>query len=137
VYLLDTNVVSHLLRKTPPPTLTRKLSAQPPEALFTSCICVMELRHGAARLRDHGMLWSRIERDVLQWLEILPVGLEEALLAGDILAHLRANGCLIDVEDVLIGATALGKGLTVVTNNTRHFRRIPNLKVEDWLGNDR
>jgi tRNA(fMet)-specific endonuclease VapC len=66
-------------------------------------------------------------------LEILPVGLEEALLAGDILAHLRAIGRPIDVEDVLIGATALRKGFTVVTNNIKHFRQIPNLKVEDWL----
>jgi hypothetical protein len=56
-----------------------------------------------------------------------------AISAGDILAHLRAKGRPIDVEDVLIGATALLKGLTVVTNNIKHFRQIPNLKVEDWL----
>ena len=133
MYLLDTNIVSHLLRKKPPSNLIEKLRGQAPEALFTSCICIMELRHGATRLQDHGILWGRIERDILQLLEILPVGLDEALLAGDILAHLGAKGRPIDVEDVLIGATALLKGLTVVTNNIKHFRQIPNLKVEDWL----
>ncbi len=133
MYLLDTNIVSHLMRKRPPSILIDKLHGQAAGTLATSCICIMELRHGAARLHDHGLLWGRIERDILQWLEILPVGLEESLLAGDILAHLRAKGLPIDVEDVLIGATALIKGLTVVTDNIKHFQRIPNLQVEDWL----
>lgn len=133
MYLLDTNIVSHLLRKTPPSILIEKLLGQAAGTLVTSCICIMELRHGAARLHDHGFLWGRIERDILQWLEILPVGLEEAMLAGDIPAHLRAKGRPIDVEDVLIGATALLKGFTVVTDNLKHFRQIPNLGVEDWL----
>jgi len=38
----------------------------------------------------------------------------------------------IDTEDILIGATAVRNGLTVVTNNISHFKRIPNLRVEDW-----
>jgi tRNA(fMet)-specific endonuclease VapC len=133
VYLLDTNVVSQILRRKPARPLVDRFLRQPPETLFTSCICVMELRHGAARLNDHGVLWRRIERDVLERLQILPVGVEEAVLAGDILAHLRAIGRPIDVEDVLIGATALRYGLSVVTGNVKHFGRIPNLVVEDWL----
>jgi tRNA(fMet)-specific endonuclease VapC len=39
----------------------------------------------------------------------------------------------IEAEDVLIGASVLSRGLTVVTHNVNHFRRIPGLKVEDWL----
>ncbi|MGZ5440093.1 MAG: PIN domain-containing protein, partial [Candidatus Aminicenantales bacterium] len=61
------------------------------------------------------------------------VGLDEALLAGELLAGLSLTGQNIDVEDVLIAATALTQGLTVVTNNVRHFERIPGLRVEDWL----
>jgi tRNA(fMet)-specific endonuclease VapC len=93
----------------------------------------MELRHGAVRRRDHGALWRRIEREILARVEILGIGTEEALLAGDVLAHLWSVGRPIDVEDVLIGATALARGLTVVTNNVGHFRRIPDLSVEDWI----
>ena len=44
------------------------------------------------------------------------------MVAGDVLAHLWSVGRSIDVEDVLIGATALSRGLTVVTNNVAHFR---------------
>jgi tRNA(fMet)-specific endonuclease VapC len=93
----------------------------------------MELRHGAARSGDSAALWNRIDREILQRLTILDVGSDEAVIAGDVLAHLRRAGRTIDVEDVLIGATALSRGFTVVTNNVRHFRRIPGLAVEDWL----
>lgn len=132
VYLLDTNVLSLLIRARPHPQLTSKLREQPAECMFTSCICVMELRHGAARRRDEGALWRRIEREILPRVQVLSAGIKEALVAGDILAHLWAAGTPIDVEDVLIGATAVVHGFVVVTNNLAHFRRIPNLQVEDW-----
>ena len=93
----------------------------------------MELRHGALRRDDGGTLWRRIERELLGRLDILDVGLDEALLAGELLAGLSSTGQKIDVEDVLIAATALTQGFTVVTNNVRHFERIPGLRVEDWL----
>lgn len=131
MYLLDTNVLSHVIRKRPPPGLIDRLRQREPDRLLTSCICVMELRHGAMRRDDHGALWSRIEREVLSRVEIVGIGTEEAMVAGDVMAHLYARGQIIDVEDVLIGATALVRDLTVVTNNVDHFRRIPRLRVED------
>jgi tRNA(fMet)-specific endonuclease VapC len=116
----------------PPAGLAEHLRQHALDPLFTSCICVMELRHGAMRRADHGALWSRIEREVLARVELLGIGVEEAMIAGDTMAHLWARGQIIDVEDVLIGATALARNLTVVTNNLDHFRRIPGLRVEDW-----
>ncbi|MGH7410097.1 MAG: PIN domain-containing protein [Candidatus Methylomirabilis sp.] len=133
MYLLDTNILSRLVRKPPDPHLLEKLRQHASDRLFTSCICVMELRHGAVRRRNHGNLWRRIEREILQRVEVLGIGTEEALVAGDVLAHLWSVGRTIDVEDVLIGATALSRGLTVVTNNVAHFGRIPDLSVEDWI----
>lgn len=133
MYLLDTNILSEVLRKSPSPQLLKRLSVAENAAKATSCICVMELRHGALRRDDGGNLWRRIEKELLGRLEILEVGLEEALLAGELLAGLSSTGQKIDVEDVLIAATALTHGFTVVTNNVRHFERIPGLRVEDWL----
>ena len=66
-------------------------------------------------------------------MTILDFGVPEALVAGDVLAHLARRGELIGVEDLLIGATALAREYTVVTGNVRHFERIPNLRVENWL----
>lgn len=92
----------------------------------------MELRHGAMRRADRGALWARIEREVLSRVEILGLGAEEAMIAGDTMAQLSAHGRMIDVEDVLIGATALARNFTIVTNNLDHFRRIPGLRIDDW-----
>lgn len=133
MYLFDTNVLSHLVRRQPDTVLLRKLLEHPSECLFTSCICVMELRHGAVRRDDRGALWRRIQNDILTRVGILGLGEEEAILAGDLLAYLWKAGKPIEAEDVLIAATAIVKGLTVVTNNLAHFGRIPNLRVEDWL----
>lgn len=132
MYLLDTNILSHIIRRRPPTRLIEHLRQHALDPLFTSCVCVMELRHGAMRRGDRGTLWSRIEREVLARVEILGLGLEEAIIAGDTMAQLWTRGQMIDVEDILIGATALARNLTVVTNNVDHFRRIPGLPIQDW-----
>ena len=63
------------------------------------------------------------------------MGLSEnaAVTAADILAFLERRGEPIGLPDALIAATALDAGLTMVTANVRHFRRIPKLRVENWL----
>lgn len=132
MYLLDTNILSHVLRRRPSTSLVEHLRQHALDPLFTSCICVMELRHGAMRRPDRGALWSRIDREVLTRVEILGLETEDAIIAGDTMAQLWARGQIIDVEDILIGATALARNLTVVTNNLDHFRRIPGLRLEDW-----
>ena len=88
---------------------------------------------GAAGVRITRSSWWRITHEVLSRVSILDFSVSEAVVAGDILAHLARRGELIGVEDVLIGATALVREYTVVTGNVRHFERIPTLQVENWL----
>lgn len=134
MYLLDTNILSQFIRKRPNAHLMEAVRHRTSEVLSTSCICVMELRHGAARSPSPETLWSRIEREILGRVSVLDIRTEDALLAGDLLAHLWSVGKPIEVEDLLIGASALSRRFTVVTHNVRHFRRIPGLSVKDWLG---
>jgi tRNA(fMet)-specific endonuclease VapC len=131
-YLLDTNVLSEVLRKRPEPRVVERLRGVAPGAFFTSVVCVTELRYGARRHPEGDALWERIAREVLSRVHVLPLGEAEALRAGDLLAALEAAGQPIGVEDVLIGATALVGSLTVATRNVRHFRRLPGLAVESW-----
>jgi tRNA(fMet)-specific endonuclease VapC len=133
MYVLDTNALSELLKKRPQPRFLTRLRRHPPDLFFTSCICVMELRHGSRRREDHTVFWQRVTDEVLSRVTILDFNVSEAIVAGDILAHLARRGELIGVEDVLIGATALVREYTVVTGNVRHFERIPDLQVENWL----
>lgn len=131
-YLLDTNVLSEVLRKRPEPRVVERLREVAPGAVFTSVVCVTELRYGAKRHAPGDGLWERIAREVLSRVRILPLGEAEALKAGDLLAALEAAGQPIGVEDVLIGATALVGSLTVATRNVRHFQRLSGLAVESW-----
>jgi tRNA(fMet)-specific endonuclease VapC len=131
-YLLDTNVLSEILKKRPEPRVLERLRATPPRSLATSVVCLTELRYGAARHPQGTRLWDRIAREVLTRIRILPFAETEAIRAGDLLAFLESSGTPIGIEDVLIGATALQENLTVVTRNARHFQRIPGLAVESW-----
>jgi len=130
--LLDTNVLSEVVRKNPSSSVMARLRAVAAEDLYTSSICVMELRAGAVR-RGGEALWARIRRAALSRVQILPVGEEEAMVAGDVLASLLARGQPIGIEDVLIGATALARGLPVATRNAKRLARLDGLVVEDWF----
>jgi tRNA(fMet)-specific endonuclease VapC len=131
-YLLDTNVLSEVIRKDPNRGLLQRLDEIAPRDAVTSVVCVAELRHGAARVAHGALLWKRIAREILSRVDILPLGEAEAVRAGDLLATLEAHGEPIGMEDVWIGATALEHRLTVVTRNLKHFRRIPGLVSESW-----
>lgn len=130
-YLLDTNVLSELLRKRPDAQVVRRLRAVPADALHTSVVCVMELRFGAAR-RGPGKLWERIERELLPRVDVVALAQAEAIAAADLLAEQEAKGEPIGIEDVWIAATARVHGLVLVTRNVRHFARVDALAVESW-----
>jgi tRNA(fMet)-specific endonuclease VapC len=93
----------------------------------------MELRFGCALREDFREFWRRIEIEIISRVTVLPIGNNEALLAGDILADLRKTGQTIGMEDVLIAASAFANQCTVITANMDHFSRIKGLRVENWL----
>jgi len=132
-YLLDTNILSELMKKRPNGHVVTRLASLPSQALFTSCICVMELRFGSALRKDFEGFWLRIQEEILSRVNILPLVAEEALIAGDILAHLQKSGRPIGIEDILIASTALNHTCALVTGNTRHFSKIDGLMIENWF----
>ncbi len=133
MYLLDTNILSELIKKRPNPHLIERLRSQFPDSLFTSCVCVMELRTGSALREDFDVFWEKIYEEILSTVGIIPIGMDEAVAAGDILANLRKTGKILGIEDVLIAASAITHSFTVVTANVRHFSRIKGVTVENWL----
>lgn len=133
MYLFDTNILSEALKKRPAHGLLERLSDIPGHLQYTSCICVMELRYGSKRRPDHESFWKRIEDKLLSPVKTLPVADNTALIAGDIAANLSSRGRGIAPEDLLIAATAVENGLTLVTANQRHFSGIEGLKTENWL----
>ena len=78
-------------------------------------------------------LLDQIQRQILDEMAIIPFDVPAARLYGELRAQLQRQGALIGDPDTQIASIALSRNLIVVTGNMRHFGRIPNLKVENWL----
>jgi tRNA(fMet)-specific endonuclease VapC len=128
LFLLDTNAIVSLLKTRASP-LSERVHAHESSELAASAISVFELYFGAFKSarRDENLL----KLDALG-VEVIPFSSEDARHAGDIRATLRARGTPIGPYDLLIAGQARARGLTLVTNNVREFRRVPDLRVEDW-----
>lgn len=134
MYLLDTDILSNLLRRTPSTSLIARLASVPQEEQFTSSITLGELVYGAYRLRErtHALL-EKLEESLLPNLPVLPFDSSAAIRYGEVRAELERRGTPVGEADLRIAAIALDHQLTVVTGNVRHFAKIPGLTVENWL----
>ena len=133
MFLIDTDVLSNLLKRTPSTKLIVKVASVPPEQQFTSSITLGELMYGTYRLSERAHLLQRIEDTLLPNLPILPFDAPAARRYGELRAHLERQGIIVSEADLRIGSIALCRHLTVITGNVRHFQLIPGLLVENWL----
>lgn len=100
-----------------------------PEGIGISVISLAELHEGIARSATPEVDEAVLE-GFLTTVEVVDLDEETCRIFGSERARLRSEGNLIGDFDLLIGASALRHGLTVLTNNSRHFRRIRGLDVE-------
>jgi tRNA(fMet)-specific endonuclease VapC len=134
MYLLDTDILSNLLRRTPSTVLIAKLASVSPELQSTSSITLGELFFGAYRMNSMSkVLIERLEKTLLPNLPVIPFDAEAAHKYGKIRAELEGQGILIGDADLRIASIALSRGLVVVTANIHHFKMVPGLFVENWL----
>ena len=130
-YLLDTNTCIAAMRKQQA-ALTAVLRTDPGE-LAVAVMTVAELWFGARKSEDPAR-GRAIADAFLAPFAWLPFDAEAAERYASTRFALQARGTPIGERDLIIAATALAHGLTVVTNNTREFARVPGLAVEDWSG---
>lgn len=133
MYLLGTDTLSNLMKRAPASTLVARLARVPPEQQFTSSVTLGELLYGALRSSHAAALLERIEAVIPAELPVLPFDAAAARRYGELRAELEARGTPIGDADIRIASIALSRGLKVVTGNERHFRRVPDLVVENWL----
>ena len=134
MYLLDTDILSNLMRRVPKGSLISRLARVPPEDQFTSSVTLGELVYGALRSQRSAILLERIETVIPAELPVLPFDAAAARKYGEVRAELEGKGTPIGDADLRIAAIALSRGLIIVTANERHFRRVTGLDVENWLG---
>ena len=129
-YMLDTDVSSYIMNQSNPRVLHRLRSVAVNDVCVSS-ITRSELEYGVAvspkRDRDQRNL-----EVFLQHIEVLAYPGEAAIDYAQIRAALKTRGTIIGANDLLIAAHARCLGLTLVTNNTREFGRVPSLKIENW-----
>lgn len=128
-YMLDTDTFSYAVSGRHPNVRLRLQALKSPPVL--SAISLAEIRYGACK-RQSAKLDAMIGLfvDLVEVRSFTPVAAERY---GAIRATLEAQGQLIGDMDMLIAAAALAEGLTLVTNNTAHFSRIADLRIENWV----
>jgi tRNA(fMet)-specific endonuclease VapC len=133
IRLLDTNVCIDVLRGRK--KVVAKLAACRPEDCCISVITQFELFQGAGRAPiEHRKEEHLKVARFISSLRILPLDSAAARIAASLNASLLNQGTPISITDVFIAATGLAHRFTIVTNNTKDFRRIPDLPLEDWRG---
>jgi tRNA(fMet)-specific endonuclease VapC len=129
-YLLDTNIVSDLVRN-PQGKVAQHIRKVGEAQVCTSIIVTAELRYGAAK-KGSPRLTAQLEA-VLGALEVLPLETPADAAYGALRARLEHAGQPIGGNDLLIAAQALALRHTVVTDNEKEFARVEDLRVENWL----
>jgi len=131
-YLLDTDICIEALRRRSQPLLQR-LRAQSPLDVAVSVLTEAELRFGALNSASVARNEAAVEA-FLYPFTILPFGRDSVSTYARLRLQLERGGTRIGALDQLIAAQAVSQRLIVVTNNLREFRRVPGLRVENWLG---
>ena len=129
-YLLDTNVISDLIRN-PQGRAAKRIAKVGEDKVCTSIIVAAELRYGCAKSGSKRLL--KAVEDLLGEINVLPFDVPADAEYGAIRSELEAAGKPIGGNDLLIAAHAHATGATIVTDNTDAFKRIRGLSVENWL----
>ena len=122
-YLLDTCVISELVKPRPNPRVVSWIKEQEEESLFLSVITIGEIQKGISKLYP-----SQRRSNLAAWLQqdlparfagrVIPINDEVALVWGQLLGDAESKGRRIPVIDAFLAATALVYGFTLVTRNT-------------------
>lgn len=136
-YLLDTNVISELVKKEPHPGVLHWIDVRDETTLFLSVITFGELQKGISKLGDKTRaerLQAWVDQDLAKRFErrILPIDLNVVLTWGRIQGISEKNGTKLPVMDSLIAATAIAHNLIVVTRNVQDIERCEATVYNPW-----
>jgi tRNA(fMet)-specific endonuclease VapC len=131
MYLLDTNICIYAIKNKPISVLER-IKENSRFAIYISSLTIAELEYGienSNRVEENRVSLIKF----LSIFNILSFDDSDAIPYGRLKAKLKKEGNIIGPIDMLLAAQALSKDLILVTNNTKKFERIDNLKLENWV----
>jgi tRNA(fMet)-specific endonuclease VapC len=132
-YCLDTNVCIAIINGSSVPVRARlKEVLGAGSVVCVSAVVLHELWYGVAKSARQESNTERVRAFLSGPFEILPWDEEDARAAGEVRALLEHEGRMIGAYDALIAAQSVRRGITLVTANTREFKRVDGLRWEDW-----
>ncbi|MBW6521320.1 MAG: type II toxin-antitoxin system VapC family toxin [Desulfoarculaceae bacterium] len=133
MYLFDTDIITNIFKKQPAPGLLIRLAEIPRNQQHISSVTVSEIVYGACKSDRPAHHLRNLQELLLPSVNVLGFDSKSAFVCGRVRAELEKAGTPLALADLEIAAIALANKLVLVTGNTRHFDRIPELIVENWL----
>lgn len=133
MYLFDTDFVVELLRGRLSSAARARLLGVPAADQSIPSVTLSELVYGARRTKRPEHHLHLIETLLLPCVNVLAFDAPAAFLAGTLRVRLEKDGIPLSFPDLQIAAMAMANDRTLVTGNTRHFARVPGLRLENWL----
>jgi len=130
-FMLDTNTCIYIIKRRPQ-TVLERFASHPVGDIGISVMTLAELEYGASKSSNPARNREALEQFVVP-LEIAAFDRSATLTYGKIRALLEKKGRPIGSMDMLIAAHALTLDVRLVTNNVKEFKRVPNLRVENWV----
>ena len=131
-YMLDTNICIYYMKKKCPAIMEKIKQHFIENRICISAITLAELEYGVAKSRAVEKNMDALYR-FLSVINIIPFGDEASFCYGKIRASLERSGTPIGPLDMLIAAHALASDRILVTNNVKEFKRVANLRIENWV----
>jgi tRNA(fMet)-specific endonuclease VapC len=130
-YLLDTNICIYIIKKKPE-SVIKRFQKLKPDSVAISSITLSELYFGVAKSSRPNENMIALQ-EFISPLDILDFTNSDAIVYGKIRNSLEKKGAPIGSMDLLIASIAKNQDLILVTNNTKEFSRITDLKIENWV----
>lgn len=129
-FLIDTNILIYRLKNLG--NVNDNFLKYKDEQMSVSVVSYGELIFGAMKSKSVEKNLETV-KNIKSIFPLIDITSDIMEIFGEIKAYIQKIGKPVDDMDLLISATAISKGMTLVTHNTKHFENIPNLKLEDWF----
>ena len=133
MFIFDTDIYTNVMRKMPSEKLLNRLKKVPRRDQFTTTITIGEVYYGIMKASNKTRLIKLFENVLLPRAIILPFDFSAAKKYGEIRSFLEKQGTPLAHADLQIASIALSMNMILITGNLKHFQRVPNITVENWL----
>ena len=133
MFLFDTDTITNIVKPTPSRRLLRQIDQLSVNQQYISTITISEIVYGAEKSQRADYHLNNLEKILLPAVNIVGFDTKAAYVCGRIRAELEKRGTPLDLADLEIASIAIANDFTLITNNVRHFERIPLLRYENWL----